>query len=371
MRAIILSISTGQGHHATGKAVSDVLEAMGVICETIDAYEYIDPKLSGLVSKGYLSAAHMRKLSSAAYNILVKKNAPSRKYSVSSMANTYLAWDLKKEVQRIKPDIIVCTHVLSSILASVMKAHSWTDALCAGICTDFTVHPLWEETSNLDYYVIPNELLEFQMIRKGLSPQKLLPFGIPIKPCFAHRESRDAARRALRLEPDKPTLLLMGGSMGYGHIDVSMEKLDSLPFDFQVMVVCGNNQAMYNKVKRGTYFKRFDIYGYVDNVDLMMDAADCIITKPGGITSSEALAKGLPMIMVNPIPGHEERNAEFMLNNGIALYATKSFPLEEAVFSLFRHPGRLTYMRGTIAPYGRPRAAAELCEFLVNEVKRR
>jgi processive 1,2-diacylglycerol beta-glucosyltransferase len=372
MKAIILSISTGQGHHATGKAVRDEFEAMQVSCDTIDAYEYIDPKLSGLVSKGYLlSAAHAPQLSSVVYNMLVKKNSPSRKYSVSTMTNTYFAWDLKKEVQRIKPDIIVCTHVLSSIIASVMKAHSWTDAISAGIVTDFTVHPLWEETRHLDYYVIPNELLEFQMIRKGLDPKRLLPYGIPIRPQFVNRTDRVLARRALGLDVDKPTLLLMSGSMGYGKIDISMEKLDSLPFDFQVMVVCGNNQAIYNKIRRKAYFKRFDIYGYVDNVDLMMDAADCIITKPGGITSSEALAKGLPMIMVNPIPGHEMRNAEFMLNNGIALYATASFPLEEAVFSLFRHAGRLRDMRKTIEPYARPDAAKDLCRFLVEKAGQR
>jgi processive 1,2-diacylglycerol beta-glucosyltransferase len=114
--------------------------------------------------------------------------------------------------------------------------------------------------------------------------------------------------------------------------------------------------------------KRFDVYGYVDYIDLMMDAADCVVTKPGGITSSEALAKGLPMIMTNPIPGHEMRNAEFMLNNGIALYATKSFPLDEAIFSLFRHPDRIEDIRATIDIYGRRNSTENLCDFLMGKV---
>jgi processive 1,2-diacylglycerol beta-glucosyltransferase len=163
----------------------------------------------------------------------------------------------------------------------------------------------------------------------------------------------------------------MSGSMGYGGIDVSTEKLDALALDMQIMVVCGNNKEMYRKLKRKKYKKRFDIYGYVDYVDLMMDAADCIITKPGGITSSEALAKGLPMIMINPIPGHETRNAEFMLNNGIALYATNSFPLEEAVFSLFKHPGRLEDLRATLALYAKKDAARNVCEFLAQKAEER
>jgi processive 1,2-diacylglycerol beta-glucosyltransferase len=247
-----------------------------------------------------------------------------------------------------------------------MRAHGWTDAVTVGIVTDFTVHPLWEEARDLDYYVTPSELLDFQMARKGLDISKILPFGIPIRPQFSRKTNRAESRHMLGLDTDLPTILLMSGSMGYGSIDISTEKLDALPLDMQVVVVCGNNKEMYRKIKRKKFKKRFDVYGYVDHVDLMMDAADCIITKPGGITSSEALAKGLPMIMVNPIPGHETRNAEFMLNNGIALYATNSFPLEEAVFSLFKHPDRLEDLRATIALYAKHNAARKLCEFLVN-----
>jgi processive 1,2-diacylglycerol beta-glucosyltransferase len=252
-----------------------------------------------------------------------------------------------------------------------MKAHRWTDAVTAGIVTDFTVHPMWEETSSIDFYVTANELLEFQMMRKGLDPAKILPFGIPIKKHFSERASQKEARAALGLAPDKTTILVMSGSMGYGKIDVSLEKIDRLPFDMQLMVVCGNNSKMHKRVKRKKFTKRVDVYGYVDNVHLMMDAADCIVTKPGGITSSEALAKGLPMIMVNPIPGHEMRNAEFMLNNGIALYATKSFPIDEAVFSLLKHPGRLETLRAAIEPYAKGNAAEELCRFLVAQAGQR
>jgi hypothetical protein len=226
-----------------------------------------------------------------------------------------------------------------------------------------------EEARLLDYYVTPTDLLEFQMEKKGLDVKKMLPIGIPIRPQFSERMDRYEARSRLGLDPHKHTILLMSGSMGYGRIDESIERLDRLNFDFQVIVVCGNNKKMYKKVKGLVTKKRFDIYGYVDNVDMMMDAADCIITKPGGITTSEAMAKGLPMIMVNPIPGHEMRNAEFMLNNGLALYATKSFPLDEAVFSLFQHPERITLLRSTIEIYARQNSAQNLCDFLIEKVR--
>ncbi|HYE67720.1 MAG TPA: glycosyltransferase [Anaerovoracaceae bacterium] len=371
MKALILSISTGQGHHATGQAIENEFKSMGVDCRTLDAYEYIEPILSDMVSKGYLlSTAYAKKISSKLYDIVLKKSKPLKKYSVPKITNTVWAKDLNNYIEEFNPDVIICTHVLSAILVNIMKEKQWVDTATVGIVTDFTLHPLWEETRWLDYYVTPTDLLEFQMEKKGLDINKMLPIGIPIKPKFSERIDRIEARAQLGLDHHKHTILLMSGSMGYGKIDESIERLDRLNFDFQVMVVCGNNKRMYKKAKALTTQKRFDIYGYVDNVDVMMDAADCIITKPGGITTSEAMAKGLPMIMVNPIPGHEMRNAEFMLNNGLALYATKSFPLDEAVFSLFQHPERINLLRSTIEIYARQNSAKNLCEFLIKNYER-
>lgn len=372
MKVLILSISTGQGHHATGQALESAFEQNGIECEILDAYEYIEPILSYLVSKGYLlSATYAKKISSKLYDIAVKKTKPSKKYSVQRITNTIWASDLRKYIKETNPEVIICTHVLSSILVSIMKEKQWTEAISVGIVTDFTVHPLWEEASFLDYFVTPHELLGFQMQRKGLDNTKMLPIGIPIKEKFYKRTDQISARTQLGLDPNKNTILLMSGSMGYGKIDESIKRLERLDLDFQVIAVCGNNKKMYEKVKSLTTKKRFDIYGYVDNVDVMMDAADCIITKPGGITTSEAISKGLPMIMVNPIPGHEMRNVEFMLNNGLAIYATKSFPLDEAVFTLFNNPKRINILRSSIDLYKKQHSSKKLYDFLINVLEGR
>ncbi|MDD2189303.1 MAG: glycosyltransferase [Eubacteriales bacterium] len=370
MKVLILSISTGQGHIAAGQAIKNAFEQRGVDCEVLDAYEYIEPILSYLVSKGYLlSTAYAKKISSKLYDIVVKKNKPSKKYSVQKITNTVWAKDLNKYIEETKPDVIICTHVLSSILVSIMKEKYWSEAVTVGIVTDFTVHPLWEEARLLDYYVTPHQQLKFQMKKKGLDPAKMLPIGIPIKSKFSEHRDQNHARSMLNLDVHKNTILLMSGSMGYGKIDESIQMLDRLDLDFQVIVVCGNNKKMYKKVKNLATKKRFDIYGYVDNVDVMMDAADCIITKPGGITASEALSKGLPMIMVNPIPGHEMRNVEFMMNNGLAIYATNSFPLDEAVYTLFQNPDRIKMLRSSIEVYRKQNSAQNLCDFLIKQFK--
>ncbi len=372
MKVLILSMSTGQGHHATGQAIQEYFQNQGVECRMIDAYGYIRPMLQDAVSKAYmLSTKFTPKASSLLYELVVKKNEPMNKYSVIKLSNTLMASELREYFDDYKPNVIICTHVLPATMVNILIEKGCLNAITVGIVTDFTLHPLWEETRSLDYYVTVNELLDHQLMQKGLDLKKVLPYGIPIKPKFSIRGDQKKAREDLKLDLRMPTILLMSGSMGYGKIDKTIEHLDELPIDFQTLVVCGKNKRQYRKIKKLTTRKRFDVYGYVDNVDQMMDAADCIITKPGGITSSEALAKELPMIMVNPIPGQEERNAEFMLNNGLALQATKTFPLEEAIFTLFKNPERLKHLKRTIRLYGKKEATQKLCDFLTAEVAKR
>ncbi|MEG1930238.1 MAG: glycosyltransferase [Anaerovorax sp.] len=370
MKVLILSISTGQGHHATGQAVENTFRKMGVDCSTLDAYEYIKPLLSDLVSKGYLiSTAYAPTLSSKLYNAMVKKNRPVEEYSLPKLVNKLMTKELKEYLDEYNADVVICTHVLAATMVNIMVEKNWIHATTLGVITDFTVHPLWEECRSLDYYVTPSELLEFQLNKKGVDTKKMLSFGIPIKPEFSQRMDQKEARRKLGIRDNQATVLLMSGSMGYGKIDESIKRLDELAFDFQMIVVCGNNKRLFKKVNQLETKKKIYVYQYVNNVDVMMDASDCIVTKPGGITSSEALAKALPMIMVNPIPGHEMRNAEFMLNNGLALYATKTFPLDEAVFALFKHPERVSDMRATLEIFGKRNSTQNLCEFLVNHKK--
>ena len=365
MKALLLSITAGQGHHATAEAIENGFKQIGVESKFIDAYEYIEPRLKRAVSTAYsFNAAYNKRVYSLAYGISVKKTSRVSKYSLPKIMNSLMANELRKCILEEKPDVIVCTHIFPATMINILLERDKLDVLTVAVLTDFTLHPFWEEIGLIDYYVTPSELIEYQIIKKGLDPNKQLPFGIPIKAKFNERMPKAEAKKLLGLDPDKHTILLMSGSMGYGKIDKSIEELDGLPFDFQTIVVCGNNKRQLRKIKSVSKKKRFDVYGYVDNVDVMMDAADCIITKPGGITSSEAISKGLPMIMSNPIPGQEDRNVDFMLNNGLALYASKTFPLDEAVYYLFKNPNRLNEIKTAMEAYRKEYPTERLCQFL-------
>jgi processive 1,2-diacylglycerol beta-glucosyltransferase len=183
--------------------------------------------------------------------------------------------------------------------------------------------------------------------------------------------SKEDARRFLGLDENLPAFLIMGGSMGYGNMAENVRKIDSLDMagterDFQLIVVCGNNAEMKAEIDEiaKTARHRMLVTGFVKTIPQMMDAADCIITKPGGLTTSEALAKQLPMIIAGPIPGQEERNAEFLLNNGCAMATSKTCPIDECIWQLLQSDIRLQSMRACIDAIAKPGSAETLGQFL-------
>lgn len=366
MKALILSITAGQGHNQTAKVMSDYLNGIGVACSYMDVYEYINPVLSESVSRLYLmSTKTLPKVYGGVYRLCEKReSAENSLHVLGRLTNSVLAVRLIKYIQREAPDVILCTHIFAALLVTYISKKTDLKAKTIGIVTDFTIHPYWED-SDLDYYVTANELLTIQGIKKGLDKEKFKPFGIPIHPKFAVRRDKAEACRMLNL-PNRRTILVMSGSMGFGNIVDEIQRLDQLDLPFQIVSICGNNKRLKNKIDKATWTKDVYNFGYVDNVDVFMDMADCIVTKPGGLTTSEALAKGLPMLMANPIPGQEDRNVEFLLNAGAAIKISETYPIDEAVYQLFYSDQRRLLLDQTVTMLGKPNATKDLAEFVLS-----
>lgn len=365
MKVLLMSVSTGQGHHQAAKAAVEALEKRGAVCDTLDVYEYISPVYSDSLSKGYLISTKVSpKEYGRMYRMAEKNTGFASPFSLGKFFNVILSRKLTDFLDEFEPDVIICTHVLSAHLVTVLKRKGYLKRVCVvGIVTDFTLHPFWEDTE-IDYYVTPSHLMNLQLQKRGLPVEKAVSLGIPIGEQFATKINQAEARRKLGIE-DKDTVLVMSGSMGYGNLAAMIETLDTVPLDFQILVVCGNNRRAKRKIDRMETRKTVYNFGYVNNVSDMMDAADCIVTKPGGLTSSEALAKGLFMILINPIPGQEDRNSEFLVNNGVAVRVTKTFPLDEAVYQVMENRWRRTQGSSCIHYFGKPNAAADFAEFVL------
>lgn len=367
MKVLILTITAGEGHNATAAAIHEALSARGVESEVLDVYQKTNRLLYGIIAKGYLTASSdLKLLYSAVYSRLEKRKSDSYRTSITRTSQALILRRVYNHIREYKPDVIVYTHVFAGVLLDVIKEKKGLTARSVGITTDFTMHPFWEETLRTDRVVIPNEMLFPAARRKGLAERQICPIGIPIRAAFAAVRDKAEARRALGLDPHMRTLLLMGGSMGYGDLPGTLCELDEMTEDFQIMVVCGNNKKAKSEIDSLTLRKRILTFGYTSEIDLLMDAADCIVTKPGGLTTSEALAKRLPMIICNPIPGQEDRNTEFLLNSGTAMKISKTSRLADVIHQLFCTPDRIRIMQEAIDLIRKPNSTATLADLIVS-----
>lgn len=361
MRILILSVTAGYGHHSTANALAEELESRGDDAVVIDLYKKVSKFMYDVVDKGYaFSIRHLRRPFGMAYSTLEESEA-ARSFVSTIAGNKRIAKKFSETLQAYDPQVIISTHVLAAQVIDILKAHRYVTVPTFGIVTDYCIHPFWEDISNIDYIITGSAYLNYISEKRGLNPEKLLPLGLPVRAGFSTKKPRHEARNELSLE-DKDTILVMGGSMGYGNIMQSISEIDELGVDFQIICLCGNNDKLLQRVQRMRTRGRLLTLGFVNNVELYMDASNCIITKPGGLTVTEVMCKRLPMILVNPIPGHEEHNIEFLTNCGAAIRVTDSFSVSEAVYYLFSRPGRLELMERSIDLIAHPDATQRICD---------
>ncbi len=366
MKILVLTITAGEGHNSTASAIKEGIDKIGgdrVDCKIVDVYKLLNNVLYNAVSKGYLFATkRLQKIYGDFYLMAENRHSNADESSPMRNVNYALAKMLRKYIQMYDPDSIVYTHVFAGILLDEMKVKYGLRAKTVGIVTDFRIHPYWEEVTHLDYVVCADKRMAYNVRSKGFTDEKILPLGIPIHSKFNEIIPKEQAREMLGFE-NKLTLLVMGGSMGFGNMTENVKTLDKLDVDFQIVVICGNNKKAYEELKAMKTSKPLYVYGYVNNVDIIMSASNLIVTKPGGLTTSEALAKRLPMVIVNPIPGQEDRNVEFLLNNGAAVAATKTFKLDEAVWTCLKDPKRLEVIEYAIDQIRHPDSTEKICSF--------
>lgn len=373
MKVLIMSVTAGEGHNSTAKAMRNEFENRGVECEILDTINYVSPVLATFIAEGYLLITEKAKYAyQLGYELAEKRKTKWKDYSPMELLNMIFTDELRAVFQGDQFDAAVFTHPFAGMMLSMMKKKYGLTIPTVGILTDFTFHPYWENCVRNDYVVIPDRLLRFQGIRKGFTEDQLCPLGIPINPKFSVKTPKSEARRELGLDFDesKKMILVMGGSMGYGNIAETVRRIDTLEIDtdFHIYVVCGNNAeakedvcALEETMKHG-----MTVVGFVNNISTVMDAADCIVTKPGGLTTSESLAKGLPMVIVNPIPGQEERNTDFLVNKGAAVCASKSCPIEECLYGLLTSDVRLDAMVQCVGELAKPNSSKDVCSFVID-----
>jgi len=368
MKALVMSIKAGYGHHSTGLAIKNCFIEHDWECEMLDTLEYVNRFLGDGVQDSYLlTTKYLKDAYGRVYSALDKREEPVEKFSPTVVLSKLISKKLVKYIEDFAPDVIIGTHSYVGMLLTLMAERGHINCPTVGIVTDFTVHPFWESTK-LDAYIVPDAMLIHQAAKKGIAPHKVHSFGIPVKKVFSERNDKSEMRAKLGLM-DIPTVLVMMGSMGFGNIGDIIATLDNFDANYQVVCICGSNKKAKQTIDDIYWKKNVVNIGFADNVHEYMDASDLIITKPGGLTTSEAMAKGLPMILMNPIPGQEDRNLQLLVNSGAAMTITDTYPLEYALYAFFKVGWKADMMRQVVAHMGKGDAAEKLYEFTLKLIE--
>jgi len=367
-KILILSVSAGAGHARAAEAIR-AHAALHDVTSTVVHLDVMD----------YATAA-FRKIYTDFYIKLVNKaptlwgylynfsNEAKHDSNIEQLRRCLERWNAKALLQAMadfQPDAIICTHFLpAEMLARLIARRELTCPVWVQV-TDFDLHRMWVHEGMTGYFAA-NEEVAFRMRAQGIAAERIHVTGIPIMPAFAQNLVRAVCAQELGLDPKQLTLMVMGGGAGLGNMDVLAEHLLRMKSDdgrteagFQLIVLAGKNtqslHALQHLAKQ--YPRRLFPCGFTTQVERLMVCADLVITKPGGLTTSECLAMGLPMIVNAPIPGQEERNADYVMEQGAALKAVDRLALEFRVRELITHPDKLKTMRIQAQGLGRPYAA--------------
>jgi processive 1,2-diacylglycerol beta-glucosyltransferase len=280
-----------------------------------------------------------------------------------------------RHVKKFKPDAILCTHYLPLELLggikkdekkSTRKAQMHPGSFVVSIVTDFEAHALWMEPC-VNLYCVAAEETKARLIARGAEGKSVLATGIPISGRFSLEPNSAKVRQTLGLRDDQPILLVLSGGFGMGPVAEILVELDKVPRQFQTVVVTGRNEELRRELATSDRKHPTHILGFASNMHELMAIADLIITKPGGLTSSEAMALGKPLFILNPIPGQEAANSDFLLERGAAIKANRVEDLPFRVEQLFTGK-KLSEMTRAAKALGRPKAAEEICREVVSRI---
>lgn len=371
MKILILSCNTGGGHNAAAFALKESLEFHHHEAEVLDLMRLGRKHTSALIGGAYVKLVSVFPAGfGAAYQLgeLVRR-VPGK--SPVYYANARLGNALADYIVQNHFDGVATTHLYPAETLTWMKQKGLLTIPCVAIATDYACIPFWEET-NCDDYVIPHKDLIPEFASYGIPKEKLLPLGIPVRPAFSRPVSKEDVRRHLGLPEDAPLFLVMSGSMGFGKVHLLAHELVSrLKSGEQVVIICGNNKKRARSL-RLQFHKNSNVHvvGFTRHVAEYMAAADVLFTKPGGLSSTEAIVRRVPLIHTDPIPGCETKNRAFFVSRGMSVTGTHQKELADAGISLAKDDARQIAMRDAQRENSHPQAGTaitHLLEKLVSE----
>lgn len=369
-RKVLLVTETiaGHGHLRAAEAIQQAMQLVAPSIETklVTTMPFVSSALERTIRKVYLNTL---KVAPKMWGWAYESERVTSSFLKEGLART-VAVKLEALLKQEQPDVVVCTHAFSVGAFGFLKRKSPSFVLGA-VITDFDLNGFWVH-DGVDFYLVSNKQLKQKLVERfDIPAYRIHVTGIPIDLKFApilRTQDRKRLRQRLGIAQEEFFLLVTGGGTGYGPLDQVVEVLDELDGPLVIGVITGYNTEMYVKLMdiAAQSRHRVHLYGFVDNMEEFMLAADLMISKPGGLSVSEALAIGLPLLIIQPIPGQEERNSRFLVKQRVAFKAEEVDEVAEIVRQVMRRPEVLDVMREAAERLGKPYASLQASEIILD-----
>jgi len=368
----VLSVSAGAGHIRAAEAIKETAhqEFKDVEVVHIDVMDFVPKLFKKSYAESYVKLVQKHPM---AWTYLYNKSDEIEGRDsihilkkIRQMIESMNTIKLRKAIKKLKVDHIICTHFLPAELISKMIDKGHNIPPCWVQVTDYDVHNLWKQKHMAGYFVGSDEIAA-KIKCENINDEDVYVTGISIMPQFKKTYSREDCATELGIAPNKKTILMMAGGFGIGAIDEAAEKLIESDDKLQVIALAGRSKDLLERLNEVSlrHPQRLIPMGFTTEIEKLMAVSDIAVTKPGGLTTSECLATGLPMIVINPIPGQEERNCDYLLENGAGMKALDFIGLEFKVNSLVNNPAKLKEMNENAVKIGKPNAARDLLSIVL------
>lgn len=371
-KILIFYGSYGGGHLSASRSIKDYIQNNYPNSEImmVDCIEYINKLFNKVTTKAYVDFS---KNARWIWKQLYYGSESGGLAKISNSINRIMAIKLDKLIQEFCPTLIISTHPFSSQMCAILKQKGKLSCTLATVMTDYAPHNQWLVAHEfVDYYFVAHEGMKEQLIERGVEPNKIYATGIPLSNRFLLNYDKPKILQEYNLSPDKKTILFFcGGEYGFGK-DKTFNRLkaiiDTFP-NLQVIAIAGRNEKMKERfdalVEETNSQNTVKILSYTNQVPELMSVSDLVITKPGGLTTTESLASGLPLIIIDPLPGQEEENADFIEKSGAGIWIKENDDIQNILFDVLGNTYKLQDMKIRARLIAKKNSTKDICEKLL------
>ena len=371
-KVIIFYASYGGGHLSAARSIKENMETNyeDIDVKLIDCMEYVNKTVNKITTKAY---SEMAKKAPKTWGRVYWKSQKGPLAQISTTSNKILSIKLYKLLKDFEPNLIVSTHPFGSQMCAYLKKHGKLNAKIATVMTDYAPHDQWLVFNKyVDYYFVSHDGMKKELHEKGIPNEKIFATGIPLSNKFLLKYDKPTILKSFGLSPDKKTVLFFGGGeFGLGKTQTFkiFKSFVECPENIQIVAIFKKKkkmkEAFENLVESLNKTDSVKILEYTNQVPELMSISDLVVTKPGGLTTTESLASGLPIVVINPIPGQEEENASYLEKNKVAIWLKKDDNVEAILKDLFSNPEKMQEMKIRARLLAKKNSTKDICKILL------